>query len=370
MNADTPEPDRAGDAPHPRRAPTVIGQGAAERAFLAAWGSSRLHHAWLITGPRGVGKATLAWRMARALLAAPALCVPAVLDVATDHPVALRMAALSEPRLFLLRRPWLAKDKRLATVITVDPVRALRQFLTLSAADGGRRCVIVDAADDLNVQAANALLKLLEEPPAGVTFLLVCHAPTRLLPTIRSRCRTLRCHPLGAADMASALAGIGAAAAVPADVPAAVLAELAGGSVGEAVRLVETGGPATYAALIDLLRGAPGLDRAALLRLANGLAGAAGAARYDTTVRLIDLLLSRLARSGAGVLPATEAARGEAAVLARLSPDEIAARGWAALHGATGARIRHARAVNLDPSGVILDTVLAIDEAARATATA
>jgi DNA polymerase-3 subunit delta' len=356
-----PEPDRSDGAPHPRHAAALYGQAAAEGAFLDAWVGGRRHHAWLIGGPRGVGKATLAWRIARAVLSGAA--DTGTLDTSPDHPVACRVAALSEPRLFLLRRPWQSREKRLAQAITIDPVRALKSFLSLAATDGGWRVVIVDAADDLNVQSSNALLKLIEEPPAKVLFLLVCHVPSRLLPTIRSRCRNLRAAALGPADLAAALAGAGHAG-----VDATALAELAEGSPGEAVRLVAADGPALYARIVALLARAPGMDRGRMLDLSNGVGGAAGAATYDITLRLIDLALARIAMSGAGVPPDREAARGEAAMLARLAPDAAAGRRWAALHQKLGARIRHARAVNLDPSGVIIDTVLAIDEAARAAA--
>ncbi len=358
---DIPEPDAVDGAPHPRHAALLVGQDRSEAAFLSAWASGRLHHGWLISGPRGVGKATLAWRIARALLAAPAGTTSKTLDVPADHPVARRMAALSEPRLFLLRRPWQAKERKLATVITADAARALKGFLNHSEADGGRRVVIVDAAEEMNPAAANAVLKTLEEPPAGVTFLLVSHRPGALLPTIRSRCRTLACQALSPGDMRAALEAAGADPGVD----ATRLAELTAGSVGEALRLAGTGGPAAYAAIVAAIGSAPGMDRGRIARLSANTAGAAGAARYDTVLRLIDVALMRLARQGAGVPPLAEAAAGEAAVLGRLAPDRYAGEVWAALQQRLATRLRHARAVNLDPSAVILDTMLAMDEAAR-----
>ena len=201
MSDDIPEADCAPGTRHPRMAPKVVGHHVAEQTFLDAFNSDRLHHAWMITGPKGIGKATLAWRMARFLLATPkddgglfgTSDKPRSLDVSGDLPVNARINALSEPRLCLIRRPWDAKSERLRAEITVDEVRKLRSFFGLSAPDGGHRVVIVDCADEMNVNAANALLKVLEEPPVNTTLFLISHQPTRLLPTIRSRCRTLRC---------------------------------------------------------------------------------------------------------------------------------------------------------------------------------
>ncbi len=370
MTDSIPEPDRLAGAPHPRMTEAVIGQGAAEGTFLDAYRSGRLHHAWLITGPRGVGKATLAWRIARFLLAEPpqeggllgAPEPPKTLDIDPEHPAVRRAKALSEPRLFLLRRGWDEKAKRLKTEITVDETRKLHGFFSMSAVDGGRRVVIVDAADEMNVSAANAILKLLEEPPERAVLLLVCHRPARLLPTIRSRCRELRCMPLSPDEMSRAIAASGSDVAPH----SAALAELAGGSVGAAISLAEGDGPALYADIMALIGTAPRLDRAVAIRLADAAAGRGKEARRDLTLRLLDLHLARLARAGAGVPPAAEAAAGEAAHLARLSPDASAARQWAALQQTLSDRAGHGLAVNLDPSSLILDMVLAINETAAA----
>ena len=371
---DIPEPDRIDGAPHPRETAQLFGQDPAQAAFLEAFNAGRLHHGWMITGPQGIGKATFAWRAARFLLTQPdsdagglfgAPPAPTTLDVDPDHPVAAHLRALSEPNLFLLRRAWREKPApaRLQTVITVDEVRRLKEFFALSASGGGRRVVIVDAADEMNVNAANALLKLLEEPPARATIFLVVHQPARLLPTIRSRCRELRLAPLEAEDMARALA----AAGTQVDNSAA-LATLAGGSVGAAIRLTQLDGLQNYAALVHLLSAMPNVDRPAALALANSCAGKANEARFDLTTRLIDLLLTRLARFGAGRAPEVEAAPGEQQTLARLCPDIGAARKWAQATSEINARLGHGRAVNLDPSALILDTVLRMNDVAAQVA--
>lgn len=362
-----PEPDRAPGAAHPRHTARLFGQQAPVARFLEAFNSRRLHHGWLITGPRGVGKATLAWQIARFLIATPpdagGMFAPepaTSLDIPADHPVSRRIAALSEPSLCLLRRSWdeKARPPRLRAMITVEDVRGLRNFFGLSAPGGGRRVVIVDAADEMNPNAANALLKLLEEPPENAVLLLIAHQPMRLLPTIRSRCRELRLSPLGAEDMAAALAQAGVEEATPA------LLTLAAGSVGEALRLAALDGPDLYARLVAILSAAPRYDRPAALALAGELAPAAAREKLLLALRLIQTLLARLARAGAGLAPAEEAAPGEARLLARLSPGPDAARRWAALEQELSARASHAVAVNLDPAALILDMIFRINETA------
>jgi DNA polymerase III subunit delta' len=361
-----PEPDRVEGAPHPRETAVLFGQAVAEAAFLDAFRQGRLAHGWLLTGPRGVGKATLAWRIARFLLATPpddgglfSAPPPSRLDIPPDHPVARRMAALSEGRLFLLRRGANEKGTALSDDIRVDEVRKMKGFFQMSAADGGRRVVIVDAADELTVQAANAILKVLEEPPPLATMLLIGHQPFRLLPTIRSRCRELRLGPLGPADMAQALAATGEAVEDP-----AALAELSGGSVGEALRLLRLDGLALYGQVTGLMATLPRLDRPRALALAEKGAGRGGDAAFDAILRLIDLFLTRLARTGATGTPPPEAAPGEAALLSRLSPDAPSARAWAELAQSLSLRARRGKAVNLDPAALLMDMVLKIDETA------
>ncbi|MCP5088968.1 MAG: DNA polymerase III subunit delta' [Rhodobacteraceae bacterium] len=367
-----PESDRAKDAPHPRETLSLLGQSQAENRFLQAFDSGRLHHAWMISGPVGIGKATLAWRIARFLLCqanedmaglfAGAPNNPNTLDTDPSHPVVRRTQSLGEPRLFLCRIPWDEKAKRLKSAISVEEVRKLKSFFNLSAADGGWRVAIIDAADQLTRSAANALLKILEEPPEKVVIILISHQPSKLLPTIRSRCRDLRCSKLSQSDQMTALHQAGFEVGAEAD----TLSILSDGSVGTAIRLINSEGVILYKSLVSLAATAPSLDRATALPLADKCTGRDAAARYDVTVQMISLLLARLAIFGALQPPVwTEAAPGEALMLAKLAPNAACGRKWADLAQSLTLRVSHARAVNLDPSSVILDMLLKLNETAR-----
>lgn len=357
-----PEPDAVAGAPHPRHAGQVFGQSHAEAAFLEAFNGGRMHHAWLISGPKGVGKATLAWQIARFLLTQEGESLfgpPGDLAVDPSAPVIARMAALAEPRLLLCRRPYDLKTKRLKTAITIDEVRKLKGFFNLSAADGGWRVAIVDAADELNSAAANGLLKILEEPPEKVVILLVAHQPSKLLPTIRSRCRSLRCDTLAEADMGKVLAQVGHSGSMS---PA--LAMLSGGAPGQAIRLLADDGLKLYGQIIGLIGTAPGLDRGLALALADKCAARGNESTYALMIELITLALVRLARHGAG-MPMIEAANGELTLAEKLSATAHQSRIWANLQQEISAKTTHARAVNLDPAQVILDMFIQIDKAAR-----
>jgi len=176
----------------------ILGHEEAVESLLEAARSGRIHHAWLLAGPEGVGKATFAHAAARWLLADAAGPVIAKdrLDVPDDHPIASLLDAGSHPDFKLLERLPKPNSEELARSITVDQVRSLQPLFATTPSLSRRRVVVIDAIDDMERGGANALLKNLEEPPAGTIFLLVSHAPGRLLPTIRSRCRLVRFAPL------------------------------------------------------------------------------------------------------------------------------------------------------------------------------
>ena len=226
-----------------------MGHEAAEATLFAEARAHRLHHAWLIAGPQGIGKATLAFRFARWLLAG---CPGTGLAVADTDPVSRRVAAGTHADLLAIGRSFDEKRQRHRTEIVADDVRPIGDFLRRTAAEGGWRVVILDDADLLNRHAANALLKILEEPPPRAVLVLVSSSPGRLLATLRSRCRMLRLAPLDPTQMMLVLERL-----LPEEDEAnrRVLAKLAHGAPGRAVALAAEDGVAMAGLVRTLLDG-------------------------------------------------------------------------------------------------------------------
>lgn len=217
MISDIPVFDELEDLNPPHQQDLFFGHNDAEQALLSAWLSQKMHHAWLLTGPKGIGKATFAYRAARFIFEQGAdshlsLMPPTSLATDPQSTSARQVANRAHPNLLSIERPYDQKSKRFKTEITVDEVRKTVKFFGSTAGEATWRVCIVDPADDLNSNAANALLKVLEEPPEHTVFFLVSHAPGRLLPTIRSRCRRLSFAALENPTLSSAIEGLEIAA--------------------------------------------------------------------------------------------------------------------------------------------------------------
>ena len=262
------------EPPHPREVFDYVGGAAAEADFVSALARGRLHHAWLLTGPEGGGKATFAYRAARRLLGAKPLSGAASLDSDPADPISRQILSRSNPDLLVLQRD--PEDGKSRKGIPVDEARGLPEFFSKSPAQGDYRVAIVDAADDLNVNAANAVLKTLEEPPARGVLLLVAHAPGALLATLRSRCRRLRIDP-PTAEVARAWV---ARRAGVTEGEAEVLLRMARGAPGRAWRLASEGALALDDLAAETVRRLPGVDEGSLLALAESFRGASGQARF------------------------------------------------------------------------------------------
>ncbi len=359
-----PEADRLEGFPHPRETKELYGHAGAERMLAEALASGRMHHAWLLTGPQGIGKATLAYRFARAALALPEERDTSGqgLAVAETTSAARQVKVLSHPGLLLIRRPYDVKAKRFATNIPVDEVRRLRSFLAHRAVGDGWRIVIVDEANELNPNAANALLKSLEEPPGRTVFLLVSSAPGRLLPTIRSRTRTLALSPLGDRDLrAAAMQALTAAEMpAPADAHWAPLERLADGSAGRLLSLLGSGGIEQEARVTKLLSLLPKVDWRAVHALSDELQPIAAQPRFELFFELLLDALSRLIRAAA----TGEGTAEDRALAARLI-GEARLASFAALWERIAREKADTLALNLDRKSLILESVARLASAAQ-----
>ncbi len=294
-----PESDVFPGARSPRVAPRVIGHEAAETAMLDAYRSGRLAHAWLLSGPEGIGKATLAYAFARFVLAHPDPQSPEVaraldLSVPNNHPAARQLTALSHPDFAVVRRGWNAKAKTFYSEIRVEDVRAGQGVFRL-AASGGWRVLLIDAADDLNRAGVNALLKTIEEPPDRALALIVAHRPGRLPPTIRSRCRRLTLEPLAPDAATKIVRGQGPPWSNLLEGAVAAAVAKADGSAREALRRLDPDASDAGAAIESLVSRLPSVDWRAALRLADRFAGATGAEAHERFVlALYDWLAARV----------------------------------------------------------------------------
>lgn len=348
----------------PRATTGLIGQAAAEQILLDAYASGRMHHAWILTGPAGIGKATLAYRFARFLLAGgggPSLFggPPESLAIDAAHPVAQKVAAGSHLDLTVLERGRNDKGK-LQTVIPIDAIRSMRERLHHTAADGGWRIILADAVEDMNPAAANAFLKMLEEPPRQTIMLLVSHHPGQLLPTIRSRCRRLPMRALDDDEIVRIMQ-ITEPDLPVADLP--VLARLAQGSAGLALDLARQGGMDVLRDMLALLADLPRLDRVRLHRFADKVGGNNADAQWRTFQRLLPWWIGRLVRH--------QAAPDEP--VTAITPDEplvrLAAIGsppaWLDARARIERLFERADAVHLEVRAVVLQSFLTLQTVAR-----
>lgn len=313
----------------PRENPCLTGHEAAEAALLEGLQGGRLHHAWLITGPEGVGKATLAYRFTRRLLGGGTQ----TLHMPPADAVFRRVAAGTHADLLTIEREWDEKKKRMKKQIAAETVRSIPPFLHLTPAEGGWRVVIVDGAEDVNPQSANALLKVLEEPPARAVLILVCSAPGRLLPTIRSRCRHLTLAPLAATEMDAVLRE-----RLPelSATERAALARIAEGSPGRAMTLAEEGGLKLAAMVGEVLEAGSGISLLRAYEMADALREQAA---FETFMGLLQR----------GIAAAVTACiRGTADAIQRRLVDSRTVLAWAETAEAIGRLAEETERANMD----------------------
>lgn len=336
------EMDRVEGHEHPRQAQYIVGQNEVLARASRAIRAGHVPPGWLITGPPGVGKATLAYRIARYLLTYGATGAGAEdLSVPQSESASIQIAAGAHSGLLVLRRSANPQTGRMMTVLGVEEVRRLAGFFGMTSGAGGWRVAIVDSADEMNDNAANALLKALEEPPSRAVLILLANAPGRLLPTIRSRCQRLDLRPLSDADMDNELA-----VRLPdwsADARASLI-KLAGGSIGLALRMASSDGLAMAKQAEQLIDNAENTDSAEILMLADKLSRGAGG---------VDMFGEYLTQSL------------ELRILARARNGTTGLRQWVNLLEKMRRNFLRTRALHLEPRQTILSSANAIADAAK-----
>jgi DNA polymerase-3 subunit delta' len=350
-----PDSDALDGALHPRANTALFGHEAAEAEFLEAFRQGRMPQAWLIGGREGIGKATFAWRAARFVLARPDPRLPAVarahdLFTSEEEPAARRIVARAHPDVACLRREWDAKTKKHYTEIRVDDVRKTLGMFHHAAGAGGWRVAVVDSADDLNTAGANALLKMIEEPPPRSLFFIIAHRPARVLPTIRSRCRRLTLHPLTAEAAAQAIRAQGEDWADHAQDDLLRAAQRAGGSVGDAMRLLAQGALGMAERTEAELARLPDMNVRRVMALADASYGRDGQEAFETLLAGVFDWLGRSVRERAQ----------EPGAVQRLAP---LAQVWEKI----AASARETQALNLDRRPLVLSIFSDLSDAVRAS---
>jgi DNA polymerase-3 subunit delta' len=352
--------------PAPRANPDLVGHESAERELQRLVEADRLPHAILLSGPRGIGKATLAFRFARFLLAnrdrSTKMANLSGLAIDPESGVFRRVAAGGHADLLTIERAFDPRRRRLRSEIVVDDAREITSFFRLTAAEDGWRVVVVDGAEEMNRSAANAILKILEEPPRRSLLLLISHSPGRLLPTIRSRCRRLPLAPLTYALVTTLLRRYHPELATP---EIEVLAALSAGSIGRAMELAEADGLALHRSVLDILSQIPRLDVIRLHAFADQLARADADDAYRLGGELLLQLLARIAVCSArGGLSEGEIIDSEDQTMRRLASFADAAR-WAELRERIERSLISTEELNLDRKQAMLGAFFAIEELVR-----
>ena len=365
--------DKIAGAPHPMLANEIIGHSSQKLSFLSAFASNRLPQCWLLAGDMGIGKASFAWLIAKFLLTTKYQPADLKIDLNETNINSIlepqsgstlnRIISGSEQRVYIVRRGYNEKRKAFFKNISIEDVRKLQSYCSLTIADGGKRIIIIDTADDLNKSSSNALLKLLEEPPKNTVFLLISHSPQSLLATIKSRCRELRLSRLTERELTSALRQINLT--IPED-DVDIYSLLGNGSVGNSIRLLEHDGAGLYRMVLSFLNQLPNLNGFELEKFIGTFSSIKNRSRLDLLIELLNIVIARLSKAGiTGHSSSNQILEDEKAIFLKLCPNPNTAKRWAELAQTQSENLKHGLTVNLDPGSLILDTFFRLEDCAR-----
>ena len=362
--------DKIAGAPHPMLANEIIGHSSQKLSFLSSFASNRLPQCWLLAGDMGIGKASFAWLIAKFLLTTKYQPVDLKIDLNETNINSIlepqngstlnRIISGSEQRVYIVRRGYNEKRKAFFKNISIEDVRKLQSYCSLSIADGGKRIIIIDTADDLNKSSSNALLKLLEEPPKNTIFLLISHQPNLLLPTVKSRCQKLSFSNLNQTDLGAVLTAIGCKIEPSDEVLLSILSK---GSAGAACRLINSNCINLYRDILNLASSLPNLNTNKILQLSQNYFAKSKPSEFEMFLEMMQHFFSRLCKTGVmqkSVLPSVT--DNEAKIMKSLCPNLKSARLWSEAANISLAKLNKGYLLNIDIESLILEAFIYLEE--------
>ena len=362
--------DKIAGAPHPMLANEIIGHSSQKISFLSSFASNRLAQCWLLAGDMGIGKASFAWLIAKFLLTTKYQPADLKIDLNETNINSIlepqsgstlnRIISGSEQRVYIVRRGYNEKRKAFFKNISIEDVRKLQSYCSLTIADGGKRIIIIDTADDLNKSSSNALLKLLEEPPKNTIFLLISHQPNHLLPTIKSRCQKLSFSNLDQTDLGAVLTAIGCKIEPSDEVSLSILSK---GSAGAACRLINSNCINLYRDILNIASSLPNLNTNKILQLSQNYFAKAKPSEFEIFIEMLQHFFSRLCKTGVMQKPVLPSVTdNEAKIMKSLCPNLKSARLWSDVANISLAKLNKGYLLNIDIESLILDAFIYLEE--------
>ena len=362
--------DKIAGAPHPMLANEIIGHSSQKLSFLSSFASNRLPQCWLLAGDMGIGKASFAWLIAKFLLTTKYQPADLKIDLNETNINSIlepqsgstlnRIISGSEQRVYVVRRGYNEKRKAFFKNISIEDVRKLQSYCSLSIADGGKRIIIIDTADDLNKSSSNALLKLLEEPPKNTVFLLISHQPNLLLPTIKSRCQKLSFSNLDQTHLGAVLTAIGCKIEPSDEVSLSILSK---GSAGAACRLINSNCINLYRDILNIASSLPNLNTNKILQLSQNYFAKAKPSEFEIFIEMMQHFFSRLCKTGVMQKPVLPSVTdNEAIIMKSLCPNLKSARLWSDVANISLAKLNKGYLLNIDIESLILDAFIYLEK--------